>query len=79
MKKNTETYPTKKLSFYNFKPFTWNNNFILNFSFTFEFGGEFNDEISILDIKSSNNNLPVPPCSESCAPISTIFTGPLSC
>ena len=57
MKKNTETYPTKKLSFYNFKPFTWNNNFILNFSFTFEFESYFNDEISILDIKSSNNKL----------------------
>ncbi len=33
----------------------------------------------LIEIKAANNNIPVPPCSESWAPISTIFTGPLNC
>ena len=32
-----------------------------------------------IDIKAANNKIPVPPCSDNWAPISTIFTGPLNC
>ena len=32
----------------------------------------------LIDIKAANNKIPVPPCCESWAPISTIFTGPLT-
>ena len=33
----------------------------------------------LIEIKAANNNIPVPPCYESWAPISTILTGPLNC
>ena len=32
-----------------------------------------------IEIKAANNKIPVPPCSDNWAPISTIFTGPLNC
>ena len=32
-----------------------------------------------IEIRAANNRIPVPPCSESWAPLSTIFTGPLYC
>ena len=32
-----------------------------------------------IDINAANNSIPVPPCSDNWAPISTIFTGPLNC
>ena len=32
-----------------------------------------------IEIKAANNKIPVPPYSDSWAPISTIFTGPLNC
>ena len=33
----------------------------------------------LIEISAANNNIPVPPCWDSWAPISTIFTGPLNC
>ena len=33
----------------------------------------------LIYIKAAKINIPVPPCSDSWAPISTIFTGPLNC
>ena len=32
-----------------------------------------------IEISAANNNIPVPPCCDNWAPISTIFTGPLNC
>ena len=41
-------------------------------------GNEFNTA-KFMEINAANKNIPVPPCSDNWAPISTIFTGPLSC
>ena len=32
-----------------------------------------------IEIRAANNNIPVPPCCDNWAPISTILTGPLNC
>ena len=32
----------------------------------------------LIEIKAANNSMPVPPCWDNWAPISTIFTGPLN-
>ena len=41
-------------------------------------GSEFRTA-KFIEINAANRRIPVPPCSDSWAPISTIFTGPLSC
>ena len=41
-------------------------------------GNEFKTA-KLIEISAANSKIPVPPCSDNWAPISTIFTGPLSC
>ena len=40
-------------------------------------GSEFSTA-KFIEIKAANKRIPVPPCSDNWAPISTIFTGPLN-